>query len=183
MTIPTIRTQRLVLRPFTLDDAPALQELAGAPEVALGTLTIPHPYEDGMAEEWIAHTGPRWESGEALLLAMTTESDGLVGTIGLVEVDRVHSRGEMGYWVGVPYWGRGYATEAGRAFLEYAFGELGLNRVWAQHFARNPASGRVLGKMGFKLEGRLRSHHMRFEKFEDTEVYGVLASEWLEARG
>ena len=61
--------------------------------------------------------------------------------------------------------------------------ELGLNRVWAQHFARNPASGRVLGKMGLQHEGSLRSHHRRFDEFEDAEIYGVLASEWSEARG
>jgi ribosomal-protein-alanine N-acetyltransferase len=182
MGIPTLRTQRLVLRPFARDDAPALQELAGAREVAIGTLTVPHPYEDGVAEDWIGSLGQFWEHREALILAMATASEGLVGTIGLVAVDVLHGRGELGYWVGVPYWGQGYATEAGRAVLEYAFDDLSLNRVWAQHFTRNPASGRVLEKLAFRREGILRSHHRRFGEFEDAAVYGVLASEWSDAR-
>ncbi len=178
MAIPTLRTRRLVLRPFTLDDASVIQELAGAHEVAIGTLTVPHPYEDGMAEDWIQGLDRDWQDREALALAMEAEPHGLVGTVGLVELEIPHGRAELGYWVGVPYWGRGYATEGGSAVLEYAFNVLGLNRVWAQHFTRNPASGRVLEKLGFRREGTLRSHHRRFGEFEDAAVYGTLASEW-----
>ena len=181
MEMPTLRTHRLVLRPFTQEDAPRVQELAGAREVALGTLTIPHPYEDGVAEEWIGSLEQQWRGREALMLAMVTESDGLVGSIGLVRIDVPHARAELGYWVGVPFWGRGYAPEAARAVLRYAFDGLGLNRVWAQHFTRNPASGRVLEKLGFQREGTLRAHQKRFDEFEDAVVHGILASEWAGA--
>ena len=85
--------------------------------------------------------------------------------------------------MGVPFWGRGYAPEAAGAVLQYAFEELGLNRVWAQHFTRNPASGRVLEKLGFQREGTLRGHQKRFDEFEDSVVYGILASEWTELEG
>lgn len=183
MDMPSLQTSRLRLRPLAADDAPALQHLAGAHEVAIGTLTIPHPYEDGMAEEWIATVGQYWEDREALILAMETEADGLVGSIGLVDLELLHGRAELGYWVGVPYWGQGYATEAGHALLAYSFGTLGLNRVWAQHFARNPASGRVLEKLGMKREGVLRAHQRRFDQYEDAVVYGVLASEWVDPGG
>ena len=73
MKMPTLRTHRIVLRPFAQEDAPRVQELAGAREVALGTLTIPHPYEDGVAEEWIGSLEEQWRGRDALMLAMVTK--------------------------------------------------------------------------------------------------------------
>ncbi|MDX1396173.1 MAG: GNAT family N-acetyltransferase [Gemmatimonadota bacterium] len=176
MSIPTLTTDRLLLRPYRDDDADAVQRLAGAEEVARGTLTIPHPYPDGMAAHWIATHEELWSGTEALILAMDSPDDGLVGSIGLMfEMD--HNRAELGYWVGVPHWGRGYATEAGRGLLAYGFEHLKLRRVYAQHFAWNVGSGRVLQKLGMRHEGTLRAHHERFGQ-QDSHLYGILASEW-----
>lgn len=176
MTIPTLQTARLILRPFALEDAPAIQELAGAYEVAAGTLTMPHPYEDGMAEAWIesqqAVSGPE----EGMVLAITTEEEGVIGAIGF-HLERDHQRGELGYWVGVPYWNQGFVTEACAAMLDYVFDELGVNRVQAQHFTRNPASGRVMEKVGMRFEGIRRQHVRRLGEFEDLAVSGILASD------
>jgi RimJ/RimL family protein N-acetyltransferase len=177
MEMPTLRTGRLLLRGFTLADAPRVQELAGAREVAATTLTIPHPYEDGMAEAWIGGHGAAWEQRKSLSLAVTTETEGLVGAMGLV-VAPEHAHGEIGYWIGVPYWGRGFATEAAGAVLDYGFGELGLHRAVGRHFTRNPASGRVLRKLGMVHEGTLREHVRRWDRFEDLECYSVLEHEW-----
>jgi [ribosomal protein S5]-alanine N-acetyltransferase len=141
------------------------------------TLTVPHPYEQGVAEEWIAGQEAAWSSGERLVLAVTTQADGLVGAIGLHFASE-HQRAELGYWIGVPYWGRGYATEAAAALLSFAFGDLGLRRVVAHHFSRNPASGRVLQKLGMRHEGSLRDHVLKWGAFEDLEIYGILAGEW-----
>lgn len=179
--LPTIRTERLVLRPFELADAPRVQALAGDRAVAGTTLTLPHPYEDGMAEAWIATHAPDWEAGARMALAVTTEADGVVGAIGLV-LTPAHGHGEIGYWVGVPFWGRGIATEAARAVVAHAFGALGLHRVLGRCFARNAASGRVLRRAGMAYEGTLRQHLRRWDRFEDVEVYGILADEWR-ARG
>lgn len=176
MTIPTIETARLVLRPFGPEDAPALQLLAGNYEVARGTLTMPHPYEDGVAEAWIATHHAKGESGEGVVLAMTTADDGVVGAIGL-EIEEEHQRGELGYWVGVPYWGRGYATEACAGLLRYGFDVIGLNRIEAQHFLSNPASGRVMQKLGMRFEGIARERFVRFGELEDAALYGILAHE------
>ena len=85
----------------------------------------------------------------------------------------------MGYWVGAPYWGRGYCTEAARAILRYGFEELGLHRIHAQHFARNPASGRVMQKIGMVYEGRQHEHVRKWDRFEDSDLYGILASDWV----
>lgn len=176
MKIPTIETDRLTLRPFGLGDAPVVQRLAGDYEVARGTLTMPHPYEDGMAEAWIETQQSSSDPGAGFVLAITTSEDGVVGAIGL-EVEEEHQRGELGYWVGVPYWGRGYATEACAALLRHGFDVIGLNRIEAQHFLSNPASGRVMQKVGMRFEGIRRECLLRFGEFEDAAMYGILAHE------
>ena len=141
---PIIRTERLLLRPFSMGDAPAVQTLAGDREVASTTLNIPHPYEDGTAEEWIGTHQGTFERGESVVFAIVLRSDdSLVGAIGL-EVRRRHARAELGYWIGKPYWNNGYCTEAAQAVVRHGFEDLGLARVFARHMSRNPASGRVM---------------------------------------
>lgn len=170
-----LATDRLLLRPFALDDAPAVQRLASAYEIAENTLLIPHPYPDGAAAEWIA-SHPRSPNNH--VFAITLQDGGNVaGAIGL-EAQPERGRGEIGYWIGVPYWNRGYVTEAARAVLAWGFESLGLHRIFAYHFTRNPASGRVLQKIGMKHEGTMRQHEKKWNEFVDVEVYGILHSEW-----
>lgn len=175
---PTLTTARLLLRPFVASDAPAVERLAGAWEVADTTLRIPHPYPAGSAAAWIAEHETAWNAGQRLPLAVARAEapDELVGSIALA-IDAEHSRGELGYWIGVPFWGHGYATEAARAVVSFAFTSLGLNRVQARHFLRNPASGRVLEKIGMRLEGVHRQAYRRWGRFEDVAVYAILAAE------
>lgn len=177
MPIPTLRTQRLILRPFGLADAPAVQALAGTREVASTTLTMPHPYEDGVAEGWIAGQASEWVDRERLTLAVTTKSEGVVGGMGL-HLTPQHQRAELGYWIGLPYWNRGYATEAAAAVVAFGFTELGLHRIVARHFPRNPASGRVMAKIGMTHEGTLRHHVIRWGEFEDLECFAILEPDW-----
>jgi RimJ/RimL family protein N-acetyltransferase len=175
-SIPVLETRRLVLRPFEAGDAPVVQRLAGAPEVALATQNIPHPYGDGAAEAWIASHGPAWREGRLLPLAITSARDGLVGTVSL-RLTFSHRRGELGYWVGLPFWNHGYATEAAAALVDFGFRELALNRVQARHFTRNPASGRVMQKLGMKFEGIHRQYALVRGAFEDVAMYAVLRSD------
>ena len=175
---PTLYTDRLVLRPFSLEDAPVVRRLAGERDVASTTINIPHPYEDGMAEAWIRTHRPGFERGESAVFAVTVRAtDDLLGAIGLTVVT-AHDRAELGYWIGKPFWGRGYATEAAAAVLAYAFDVLGLNRVHATHLTRNPASGRVMQKIGMTHEGRSRDHFKKWGVFEDVERYGILSREY-----
>ena len=177
---PTLRTPRLSLRPFHPGDAPRVRELAGDFEIADGTLTIPHPYPEGAAESWIATLGPAWERGESVVMAMVPHGESLpAGAVGL-EISRAHRRGELGYWVGRPFWGRGLGTEAARAVAALALGELGLQRVTAHHLSRNPASGAVMRKLGMRHEGTLRRHILKWDELEDVEVYGLLPGELRE---
>jgi len=173
---PVLTTARLVLRPFAMSDAADVQRLAGDPGVAATTLNIPHPYEDGTAEKWIATHAGRFEQGLEVVYAITLDG-ALVGAVGLV-LERVHRRAEMGYWIGVPYWNRGIATEAGAALRDYGFETLELNKIVARHVPRNPSSGRVMQKLGMSLEGHQREHVMKRGRFEDLLEYAILRSEW-----
>lgn len=176
---PTLQTERLVLRPFHLEDAPIVQRLAGDMDIARNTATIPHPYEDGVAERWIGTHRERFEKGESAVFAVTLRPDGqLVGAIGL-EINQESVRAELGYWIGKPFWGLGYCTEGARAVLRYAFEDLGLHRVFAVHFKRNPASGRVMQKLGMRHEGSMRQHFRKWGPFEDLEILGILRDEYL----
>ena len=178
---PTLRTDRLVLRPFVLTDAPAVQALASVRELADTTLNIPHPYPAGAAEEWIATHGAASATGAAAAFAVTERvrdhAGPVVGAISLV-VDRRHDSAELGYWIGVPFWGRGYCTEGARAVVGYGFEVLGLHRIHAMHFTRNAASGRVMQKLGMRFEGCRREHVRKWDGFEDVALYGILGSDW-----
>jgi [ribosomal protein S5]-alanine N-acetyltransferase len=174
---PTLSTGRLLLRPFTPADAPRVTELVGAWEIADTTLSIPHPYEQAMAEAWIGSHAEGYARGELASFAVTLRAGGaLVGTVGL-SLHLQHARAELGYWVGREHWGHGYATEAAAALLRFGFDELRLQRVYAFHLSRNPASGRVMQKIGMRHEGRLRQHVRKWEMLEDLDVYGVLRGE------
>ena len=180
---PILHTERLLLRPFTLADAPAVQRLLGtAHEIAATTASIPHPYLDGMAEQWIAARQTALEDGTHVAYALIFREGGeLIGSIGL-HPEAQHRRAELGYWVGVPFWGQGYCTEAAAEILRYGFGELDLHRMVARHFKRNPASGRVMQKIGMTQEGCMRQHFLKWDHYEDIVFYGVLRDEWTAAR-
>lgn len=175
--LPTLRSRRLVLRPFILADAPEVQRLAGSPEVSSTTLNIPHPYDDGIAEAWIARHVPEFEARLMAVLAITADSI-LVGAISL-RLEQPHRRAELGYWIGRPYWGKGYATEAAAAILEYGFTTLALNRIQATHLTRNPASGRVMQKVGMRFEGIQREHFWKDGRPETIARYAILAADRL----
>jgi len=178
-TRPKSETERLVLRPFDLEDAAEVQRLAGSRAVADTVLNIPHPYEDGMAEEWISRHQEMFDEDKGVTFAVTSKENGhLMGAISLMGISRRFSRAELGYWIGKPYWNQGLCTEAGQAVLKYGFEDLGLNRIFASHFSRNLASGRVMVKLGMQHEGCLKQHIRRWDRYEDMVFYGILADDW-----
>jgi len=174
-----LETERLVLRPLRPDDAPTIARLAGRREISDTTLSIPHPYSVEQAQEWIGtHAGPQ-NPAKQMVFGITIRADGqLIGTVGLREIDAEHCHAEMGFWIGVDWWGSGYATEAARAVLRYGFAELKLNRIYAQHMVRNPASGRVLEKIGMKPEGLLRQTVRKWGVFENVVLMAILRDDW-----
>jgi len=175
---PTLDTERLTLRPFIPYDAFDVERLAGAREVADTTLNIPHPYPHGGAAEWIRLHGPAWEGGTSATFAIVGKKTGaLVGAISLI-IKREHRRAELGYWIALDCWNRGYATEASRRLIDFGFEILGLHRIEARHFLRNPASGRVMEKLGMQKEGQERDWAIKWDRFETLAVYSILEPEW-----
>ncbi len=175
---PKIETERLLLRPFELSDGPRVKELAGDKAIPDTTLNIPYPYKDGMAEEWILTHQPKFETGELANYAIVLKSTQiLIGAIGLV-IDKRFNRAELGYWVAKKYWNKGYCTEAAEAMVEYGFHKLDLHKITATHISRNPASGKVMEKIGMKKEGFFKEHVIKWNKYEDIVNYGILRNEW-----
>jgi ribosomal-protein-alanine N-acetyltransferase len=178
MVQPILETGRLILRPFILNDAPDVQRLGGASEVADTTLNVPHPYEISDAQQWISGQAARFASGSSVAYAITQRTDSiLLGAISLMEISARHRRAELGYWLGVPFWTQGYMTEAAAALVNYGFTALNLHKITAGHFTRNPASGRVMQKIGMVCEGIRYQHVCKNGVFEDHAIYGLLAQD------
>ncbi len=144
-----LESERLLLRPLRLEDAADIQRMAGEWEVARYTANIPHPYEAGMAEAWIKSHRGDFE----IVFAIARRQDGvLVGCIG-VEPDAATREAEFGYWIGRPYWGAGYATEALSALVDHVFATADVDRARAAAMPDNRASIRVQEKVGFRYVG------------------------------
>ena len=170
-------TDRLLLRRLELEDADRVEELASDYELAKTTLTVPHPYPAGSAEDFIRSMWAAGDKGLVVFAIVEKESGSLIGIINIKQT-LAYKRGELGYWVGRPYWGKGYGTEAARMVVAYGFEELGLNKVFAGAFADNPGSWRIMEKVGMKHEGTWRQHAMRDGRFVDLAYYGVLREEY-----
>ncbi len=171
---PVLHSKQLLLRAFIMADASTVQLLAGDFEIADTTSSIPHPYPDGAAEGWISSHESEFVMGESIHWAIQHTKHGLIGAISLIDINTEFQHAEMGYWIGTPFWGKGYCTEAASSVLQYAFRQMDFCRIYAYHFTRNPASGRVMQKLGMQQEGLLRSHVKRWDKWEDLAVYGIL---------
>jgi RimJ/RimL family protein N-acetyltransferase len=143
-----LKTERLVLRAPRARDAKAITGLVNDHRIAENTARIPHPYTLADAHDFLAHSN-RDPAAPSFLIAL---ADGtIIGSCGL-GVSR-DGEPELGYWIGVPHWGRGYATEAARALIDHAFGALGCERLTGRARVSNPASRRVLEKCGFQWTG------------------------------
>lgn len=165
-----IETERLTLRAPHAEDAADIQRLAGDFRIAEVTRSIPHPYPAELAQQWIERCAQGRASGTAAHFIISESASGqLVGCMSLEHIAR--GEAEVGYWIGVPYWGRGYASEACNALVDFAFQQLRLRRLYASHLARNPQSGRVLFKAGFRHLGLGHGECGQQGKVEPMELY------------
>ncbi|MFD1737816.1 GNAT family N-acetyltransferase [Bacillus salitolerans] len=171
-----LETERILLRPLQAEDSNRIDELAGEYDVAKTTLTIPHPYPKGSAKDFIEKVN---EAGDLVIFAIVLkDSNSLIGIIN-IKITESHKRGELGYWVGKPYWSHGYGTEAAKAMLALGFETIELNKIYAQAFSTNPGSWRIMEKIGLKHEGVLRQHVARFGEYHDLSQYGLLRDEYF----
>ncbi len=148
------RTSRLFLRPAWAEDAPELADLLNDAEISSKLTSLPYPYTLADAEAFIS--SPQSAQTPTCLIFKRGAAAELIGGIGLM---RTGGRTELGYWLARPYWGNGCATEAGEAMLRTARAALGCQEVFAQHALDNPASARVLRKLGFRPTGRVTQTH------------------------
>lgn len=149
------RTQRLTLRPGWPEDAPALAQAIGHESVVTRLSRVPWPYTTADAEDWLDQPRGR-DDVYCLIMLHEGPTTRLIGGIGLHAKEHGH---ELGYWLTPDAWGRGYATEAGRAVIDNARHTLRLKRLRSSHFVDNAASGRVLRKLGFSPTGRVVPMH------------------------
>ncbi len=181
--MPSLESKRLLLRPFVPADATTIQLLASDKRIAATTLSIPHPYPEGAAANWLAQQAKLIDQAKLLPFAITRKTDAeLLGVVSL-HPNSAHDKAELGYWLGVPYWGQGYTSEAAARVLAYGFEVLKLNRIHAHCFAENSASKRVLEKIGMAYEGRLRQEIKKWDNYVDVLCFGILRAEYFAKEG
>ena len=174
----TLRTERLILRPFAATDVDDVFEYARDPEFGR-FLAVPAPYTRDDADRYVAiQVKADWKS--LVSLAITLQGS-VVGGIDL-RIDPIERNAGMGYSVARPLWSQGLVTEAASAVIGLAFGSYQLHKVWAHADVRNRGSWRVMEKIGMSREGLLREHHMVRGYPGDVYSYGILHSEWQLAR-
>jgi RimJ/RimL family protein N-acetyltransferase len=175
---PTLRTARLLLRPFTDADTDAIFALGSNPRV-LRYWDAPPWKARAQAERFILRCQQMAQEGSGARLAIERAADGqFIGWCTLMNWDPTYRSAMMGYCLDEPAWGQGFATEAAGALLQWAFNTLDLNRVQSEADTRNAASGRVLAKLGFLREGTLRENCIVDGEVSDSWVYGLLRREW-----
>lgn len=175
---PSLLTERLALRPCRERDVPALVALAGDLRIAATTGTVPHPYTPAAAHGWLASHAPAWIADSQIHFAIVDRSlDELRGVISL----RREGEGiaNVGYWIGVPYWGQGLATEACATLVAFGFDHWALRAINGRHLPENPASGRVLLKNGFIRQGRVRALFPLRGGEEELDSYQLTRELWL----
>jgi [ribosomal protein S5]-alanine N-acetyltransferase len=171
-----LETVRLILQFFKKEDASRIAELANDKELA-DILGLPHPYELKYAKDWIAIQPEQIKNGDEYPLTITLkESNEIIGTI-TIRIDKSNNKGELGYWIGKDYWGKGIALEAVNKIIDFGFNHLKLNKIWASAITRNIASKKVLEKAGLQKEGTLRQNRLLHSEYEDVDVYGILRAE------
>jgi len=170
-----LETSRLQLRPLELSDALEIQKAAGIREIADTMISLPHPYPDGEAERYISRKLLEREAGSSVTFIIEkSEKKEFCGLIELRDIEREHSQGELSFWLARSAWGYGYMSEALQVIVRYGFEVLSLNRLYAYHMVRNPATGRVLAKNGFRQEGLLRQRVQKWGQYEDVVLQAIL---------
>jgi len=188
-TPPIIHAEGLVFRPATLADADAIVPLANDRGVSDNLLTMPFPYTRADAIAWLEKSIKSNEEGKStgFLITRPRRASGfaaessdaeILGAVGCV-FEPTHRRGEMGYWLGRPFWGKGYATIAARVLIRHIFSTTDLQRVHATHYIGNEASGRVMEKAGMRREGLLRGYTLKNGINRDVVMYAILRADMV----
>jgi RimJ/RimL family protein N-acetyltransferase len=160
-------------------DAISLRELANNREIADTCVWLPHPCSKGLAQCWIWGAAEHYAAGTGAEFGIQLKSGGeLFGVVGFDDRSVNNASAELGFLLNPRWWGKGYATEAVDLAVWYGFKCLKLNRIYAYYRVSNPASGRVLAKLGMKREGLMRQCVRKPKGFEDMVLMALLREEW-----
>ena len=169
-----LHTPRLTLRAFHQDDSEMVAKLCHNKKLYDMTLSLPYPYTIEMAKSWIAlHETWRQELQRFEWAIVHTQTNQLMGAIGL-GYNRNHHHGEVGYWLGEPFWKQGYASEALKRVIEWAFNEQQYHRIFARHFLFNQASRKVMEKAGLTYEGTMVDHMLKDGKYITLDCLSII---------
>jgi len=175
-----INTTRLQLRLPRLSDAVDIQICAEEFQIADTMISIPHPYPDGEANRYIQHCLQEYKQKTAIcFVILEKQQKQFCGILELRAIDMEHQQAEISFWIRSSQWGKGFMTEVLQVAISFGFEQLGLNRLYAYHMTRNPASGRVLEKNGFVQEGVLRQRVRKWGDYEDVAIWAILKRDSL----
>ena len=173
-----LHTERLVLSVPEAKDIPRLLAYAKNPVISRNLLTFPYPYTERDAIWWINSANEGHQSGNEYIFAFRDkETESFMGGIGL-HLDKQNNLAEVGYWLGEPHWGKGYATEGTKEMLRFGFEVLELNRITSSHYDYNPGSGRVIEKSGLIKEGIRKQQIKKEDGYHDLHVYGLTRAQY-----
>ena len=178
---PVLITERLILsRPVEGDMQHIIHYLDSDKIYSENTANIPYPYKEADAEFLIHGVVDKgFENETDFVFAIRNKENGLImGLIGIHHWDKANQKAEIGYWLGKEFWNKGYVTEAMAEVLAFGFKVLNLNKMFANFFPHNPASGRVMEKSGMKQEAVLRQEIYKNEKFLDFVRYSILKEDF-----
>ena len=171
-----LETERFILRPPMKKDIPAMVRHLNQPAISQTTLHIPYPYTRKDAMTWVTKSKQEIIRGFSYTFVIVSKkTNQMIGAIGL-HVNGEHNRAEAGYWIAVPHWNNGVATEALIRVLEFGFTTIALNRIYATHLVENLSSGRVMIKAGMKREGKLIEHYRKGDHYVTVIQYAMTAS-------
>lgn len=182
MQLPSLNTERLVLRPYVIQDAPTVQSMLEDRRIAAMCASIPWPYPPGTAKEWISTHEVHHDQLTGVIFAVTRRQDNaLLGTVSLLDIHAADRRAEVGYWIATEYWNQGYCTEALQELIAFAHNSLGITRITGRCLVHNLPSARVLEKCGLAQEGLLRAHAHSYGKYRDVLTFGSCWPERMHA--
>ena len=176
--IKPIAGTRINLRPLVAADAVSIHKYARHREICRYTF-LPYPYSRRHADEWVITSSERNRSGLDFNMGIELPETGeVIGMISLNNIDHFNRHAELGYWLGKPFWGHGYVSEAIGLIVAHGFRQIKLKRIYARVMHPNKTSAHLLEKCGFTYEGTLRRQIKRNGRYLDELRFGLLLEEW-----
>lgn len=172
-------TERLIIRPFTLNDVDDLYECCNDFEMVKTNYGMAWPYTKEFAKQWI-QMQEKDENSFKFAVCLKDCPNKVIACVALQNIDKTAKRGEIGCWVARKNWGHGIAPEAMKTIINYGFKDLGLHSIFGRYFTSNLASGRIMEKCGMKYVGKIRDHVVWFDEYCDVGYYDILETDAIE---